>query len=98
MKNLIVVLLLASGYVHASEDLARKNGCLACHNIDNKVIGPSYKDVAKKYQSDKDAVAKLVKKVREGGSGVWGSMPMPPHSHVSESDTKSIVQWILKQK
>ncbi|MCB4810266.1 c-type cytochrome [Methylovorus menthalis] len=80
----------------AAEALAQKNGCLACHSIANKVVGPAYKDVAAKYKGDKTAEAKLITKVKAGGSGVWGPIPMPPNSpHVKDEDIKTIVEWIL---
>ncbi|MCB5205772.1 c-type cytochrome [Methylovorus mays] len=80
----------------AAEALAQKNGCLACHSIANKVVGPAYKDVAAKYKGDKTAEAKLIAKVKAGGSGVWGPIPMPPNSpHVKDEDIKTIVEWIL---
>jgi cytochrome c len=83
----------------AAEALAQKNGCLACHAVANKVVGPSYKDVAAKYKGQKDAEAKLIAKVKAGGSGVWGPIPMPPNSpHVKDEDIKTIVQWILTVK
>lgn len=78
--------------------LAQKNSCLACHQVDKKVVGPAYKDVAAKYKGDKTAEAKLVKKVKEGGKGVWGEIPMPPNSQVSDADIKTIVHWILSLK
>jgi cytochrome c len=80
----------------AAEALAQKSGCLACHSIDKKVLGPSYKDVAAKYKGDKTAEAKLVAKVKAGGSGVWGPIPMPANSpQVKDADIKTIVQWVL---
>ena len=80
----------------AAEALAQKSGCLACHSIQNKVVGPSYKDVAAKYKGDKGAEAKLVAKVKAGGSGVWGPVPMPANSpQVKDEDIKTIVQWVL---
>ncbi len=96
----LVSLLLAgqAGAVDAkaAEALAQKNGCLACHSVQNKVVGPSYKDVAAKYKGDKGAEAKLIAKVKAGGSGVWGPIPMPPNSpHVSDGDIKTIVEWVL---
>ena len=76
--------------------LAQQSGCLACHSIDKKVLGPSYKDVAAKYKGDKGAEAKMIAKVKAGGSGTWGPMPMPANSpQVKDEDIKSIVQWIL---
>jgi len=80
----------------AAEALAQKSGCLACHSVDKKVIGPAYKDVAAKYKGDKGAEAKLIAKVKNGGSGVWGPVPMPANSpHVKDEDIKTIVHWIL---
>ena len=78
--------------------LAQKNACLACHQVDKKVVGPAYKDVAAKYKGDKTAEAKLVKKVKEGGKGVWGEIPMPPNAQVKDEDIKTIVHWILSLK
>lgn len=81
----------------AAEALAQKNGCLACHNVQQKVIGPAYKDIAAKYKGDKTAEAKLIAKVKAGGSGTWGPIPMPPNSpQVKDEDIKTIVQWVLK--
>ena len=80
----------------AGQALAQKNGCLACHSMDKKVLGPAFKDVAAKYKGDKTAEAKMVAKVKAGGSGVWGPMPMPANSpQVKDEDIKLIVQWIL---
>jgi cytochrome c len=78
--------------------LAQKNSCLACHQVDKKLVGPAYKDVAAKYKGDKTAEAKLVKKVKEGGKGVWGEIPMPPNAQVNDADIKTIVHWILSLK
>ncbi|BCM24062.1 c-type cytochrome [Methyloradius palustris] len=80
----------------AAEALAQKSGCLACHSVANKIVGPAYKDVAAKYRGDKTAEAKLIAKVKAGGSGVWGPIPMPANSpHVKDEDIKTIVQWVL---
>ncbi|PKO47966.1 MAG: cytochrome C [Betaproteobacteria bacterium HGW-Betaproteobacteria-22] len=80
----------------ASKALAQKSGCLACHSVDQKVLGPAFKDVAAKYKGDKSAEAKLVEKVKKGGSGVWGPMPMPANSpQVKDADITTIVQWVL---
>lgn len=80
------------------EELAEKSGCLGCHAIDEKVVGPSYVDVAAKYRGQKDAPSVLFKKVRNGGSGVWGTVAMPPNKKVSDKDLKKIIAWILAQK
>ena len=80
----------------AAQALAQKSGCLACHSVDKKVLGPAYKDVAAKYKGDKTAEARLITKVKMGGSGVWGPMPMPPMgAQVKDADIKTIVEWVL---
>lgn len=89
---------LAAGNAAASEKLAQSSGCMTCHAIDRKAIGPGYKEIAARYRNDKSAEAKLVKKVKAGGSGVWGPAPMPPNAHVKEDDIKTIVTWILTLK
>jgi cytochrome c len=82
----------------ASEELAKKNACTACHAIDKKLVGPAYKEVAKKYRDDKGAEAKLAEKVKKGGVGVWGQVPMPPTPAVKDEDVKTLVKWILALK
>jgi cytochrome c len=83
----------------AGEALAKKSNCLACHTVDKKIVGPAYKDVAKKYKGVKDAEEKLIKKVKAGGAGVYGPIPMPPNSpKVSDADIKTLVEWVLAQK
>jgi cytochrome c len=82
----------------AGEDLLKKNGCTACHAIDKKLIGPAYVDVAAKYKGDAGAAAKLAEKVKKGGSGVWGQVPMPPNPQVSDADLKAMIAYILALK
>jgi cytochrome c len=84
--------------VQASQALAEKNGCLGCHSVSDKVVGPAYKDVAAKYKGQKDAAVKLAAKVKAGGSGVWGTVAMPPNPKVSDKDLKKIIAWVLSQK
>jgi cytochrome c len=86
----------ASAAVDAAKakQLAQKYNCLACHAVDKKLVGPSYDDVAKKYKGDSGAEAKLIAKVKAGGSGVWGQIPMPPNN-VPDADVKTLVEWIL---
>ncbi|WP_374402944.1 c-type cytochrome [Niveibacterium sp.] len=92
--------LLASGaaFADAGADLAKTKNCLACHAVDKKVVGPAYKDVAAKYKADKGAEAKLIDKIKKGGSGVWGNVPMPPNPQVNDAEAKQLVQWVLSQK
>ena len=82
----------------AQEALAQKHNCLACHSVDKKVVGPSYKDVAAKYRGDKTAEAKLADKVKKGGVGTWGQVPMPPNASVPDGDVHALVKWILSLK
>jgi cytochrome c5 len=82
----------------SGEQLLQKSGCVACHAVDKKLIGPSYKDVAAKYAGDKDALDKLAKKVKAGGAGVWGQMAMPPHPQVSDADIQAMVKYVLSLK
>ena len=83
----------------ASEDLAKKHMCTTCHVVKGaKTIGPSYADVAKKYAGQKDAEAKLAEKVKKGGQGVWGQVPMPPNAAVPDADVKALVKWVLSIK
>ncbi len=109
MKALLVTLagaaLAASGAAHAvldkaaAEALLKKSGCIACHAVDKKVVGPSYQDVAAKYKAEKDAVAKLSKKVKDGGSGAWpGGIPMPPNAAIPDKDIQELVTWIMTLK
>ena len=91
-------LLAAAGNALASEALAKKYNCLTCHTVDKKLVGPSYQDVAAKYKGDAGAEAKLVAKVKNGGSGAWGQIPMPPNSSVPDADIKILVKWVLSQK
>ncbi len=80
----------------SAEALAKANNCLLCHSIDKKVLGPAYKEVANKYKGDKTAEARLIAKVKAGGSGVWGEAAMPPNSpQVKDEDIKTIVKWVL---
>ena len=82
----------------ANEKLAQSSGCMTCHGVDKKIIGPGFKDIAAKYKGNKAAEADLFKKVKAGSKGVWGDIPMPPNAHVKDEDVKTLVQWILAQK
>ena len=77
--------------------LATKYACLACHAVDKKVVGPSYKEIASKYAGDAEALGKLEQKVKNGSTGVWGQVPMPPNN-VPDADRKALVAWILATK
>ena len=103
MKQIVAAAIAASALVAgnaamANEKLAQASGCMTCHGVDKKIIGPTYKEVAAKYRNDKGAEAMLIKKVKSGGHGVWGSVPMPPNPHVKDEDIKTLVVWILGMK
>ena len=80
----------------ASEVLAKKHNCLACHTLDKKSVGPAYKEIAKKYKGQAGIEAKLAEKVKKGGQGAWGPVPMPPNPQVPDADIKKLVDWVLK--
>jgi len=102
MKPLVIaaaLAIVAALPARASEDLAKKHACVACHVVKGaKTVGPAYADVAKKYAGQKDAEAKLVEKVKKGGTGVWGQVPMPPNPAVPDADVRALVKWVLSVK
>ena len=102
MKVVAVALSVAAATLalpsQASEALAKKHNCLACHATDKKLVGPSYKEVAAQYAKDPAAQAKLADKVKKGGQGAWGQVPMPPNPAVPDADVQALVKWILSQK
>ena len=101
MKSLLTAFLASfvfSGAALADQKLAGSKNCLACHAVGTAVVGPSLKDVAKKYAGDKEAAAALATKIREGGGGVWGAVPMPANPQVNEAEAKKLVAWILSLK
>jgi cytochrome c len=102
MKAVYVAMMAAAGIamagqVQADEALAKAKNCLACHAVDKKLVGPAYKDVAAKYKGDKGAVATLAAKIKAGGKGVWGEIPMPPNN-VTDDEAKKLATWVLSQK
>jgi len=102
MKAVYIAMMAAAGIVmagqaQADEALAKAKNCMSCHAIDKKLVGPAYKDVAAKYKGDKGAVDKLAAKVKAGGKGAWGEIPMPPNN-VTDDEAKKLVTWVLSQK
>ena len=95
---LLCVAAIAAGPALANEELAKKNACTACHAIDKKLVGPAYKDVAAKYKGNAKAQAMLEEKVKKGGVGNWGQVPMPPNASVKDEDIKTLVKWVLSLK
>lgn len=82
----------------ADEALAKSKNCMACHAVDKKLVGPAYKDVAKKYAGDAKAADMLAAKIIKGGSGVWGAIPMPANTQVNPAEAKKLATWVLSLK
>lgn len=102
MKKFSIALMAAAGLMisanaTADEALAKAKNCFSCHNVDKKVVGPSYKDVAAKYKGDAKAVDTLAGKIKAGGKGVWGPIPMPPNN-VTPEEAKKLAAWVLSIK
>ena len=105
MKHLVLTaaaagFALASGAALAqdAQKLLKEKACLSCHTVDKKLVGPAYKEVAAKYKSQKDAEGYLAKKIKEGSTGVWGQIPMPPNSTVKDDEAKVLAKYILSVK
>ena len=105
MKEILALAALATLAVPAlavdetaALDIAKKNGCLACHSLDKKLVGPAWKDVGKKYAGDAAAAEQLAVKVKKGTKGTWGPVPMPPNATVKEADIKTLVEFVLTLK
>lgn len=94
----LVVMTAASAPVLADQALATAKNCMACHAVDKKLVGPSYKEVSAKYAGQKDAADKLAVKIIKGGSGTFGPVPMPANPQVSEAEAKKLAAWVLTQK
>ncbi|MEN3373383.1 c-type cytochrome [Dechloromonas sp. ZS-1] len=102
MKAVYIAMMAAAGVVmagqaQADEALAKAKNCMSCHAVDKKLVGPAYKDVAAKYKGDGKAAATLAAKIKAGGKGVWGEIPMPPNN-VSDDEAKKLATWVLSQK
>ena len=102
MKAVYVAMMAAAGIVmagqvHADEALAKSKNCMSCHAVDKKLVGPAYKDVAAKYKGDAKAPAALAAKIKAGGKGVWGEIPMPPNN-VTPEEAAKLAAWVLAQK
>lgn len=97
--KLIHIVLAATALVSmpafASKELASKNACMACHAVDRKLVGPSFQEVAKKYQGQKEAETALAGSIKKGGAGKWGPVPMPAQAALSEPDAKTLAAWVL---
>ena len=99
MKKITIILftILSATNAMASSDLARSKNCMACHSVNNKLVGPGFKEVAARYNG-KNMEEKLTQKVLKGGSGSWGAVPMPSNNQVTEEEAKTLVRWVLSLK
>ena len=100
MKSIVIAAVVAvgmaaAGTASAQEALAKSSGCLNCHDVATKKMGPAFKEVAAKYKGDAGAPAKLATKVKAGGTGTWGQIPMPPNPSVSDADMKTLIAYVL---
>ncbi len=101
MKRILIATALAvsvSAPAWADQALAQSKNCMACHSVDKKVVGPSFKDIAKKFGGQAGAADMLAQKIVKGSSGVWGPVPMPANTQVSEADAKTLSNWVLSLK
>ena len=101
MKRILIATALAlsaSAPAWADQALAQSKNCLACHSVDKKVVGPAFKDIAKKFGSQAGAADMLAQKIMKGSSGVWGPVPMPANTQVSEAEAKTLANWVLSLK
>ena len=94
----LAALAAVSAPALADQALAQARNCMACHAVDKKLVGPSYREVAGKYAGQRDAIDKLAVKIMKGGSGVWGPVPMPANAQVSEAEAKRLASWLLSLK
>ncbi|MCX7693708.1 c-type cytochrome [Tepidimonas taiwanensis] len=101
MKRALLILAATAavaGPAMADEALAKAKNCMACHAVDKKLVGPAYKDIAKKYAGDAKAADMLANKIQKGGAGVWGAVPMPANPQVNEAEAKKLAAWVLSLK
>jgi len=89
---------LQAGSPQTAEQLTKGSDCFSCHGTDHLIVGPAYNAIAKRYAGQADAASRLARRIREGGSGTWGTIRMPPHPNLTDPQTKEIVQWILSLK
>jgi cytochrome c len=94
----LLAALVATQGAWASPELAQQKTCMACHAADRKIVGPSYKDIAAKYAGQPQAAAMLAERIRSGGVGVWGAVPMPANPKVSPADALKLAQWVLSAR
>jgi cytochrome c len=95
VAGLVATAACAAPDAQRGRTVATANACMGCHAVDRKLVGPSFQQIAAKYKGDAQAQVKLARKVKEGGSGVWGMIPMPAHQSISDADIRAVVDWVL---
>lgn len=98
MKRALLILAASTAVTLpalATEAMARSNNCMACHAIDRKMVGPSFRDISARYAGDNEAVARMATKIQRGGSGSWGAIPMPANPRISDADARALATWSL---
>lgn len=95
MSAALACMLLVAAPARADEKLARERACLSCHAIERKLVGPAFRDVSKRYAGDREAEARLAKKIRTGGAGAWGTLAMGPNPAITETDAQNLARWVL---
>jgi cytochrome c len=95
---IVAGLMASAGSAFADADLLKKHNCVACHSNERKMVGPAYKDIAAKYKGDSGAAEKLAKKIKAGGAGVWGQLPMPPNPQLSDADALTMAKYVMSIK
>lgn len=98
IMTVMTAMTTISAPVLADEALAKAKNCMACHAMDRKLVGPSYKDIAKRYANNPKAVELMATKIIRGGSGVWGAIPMPANPQVSQAEATRLATWLLAQR
>lgn len=91
-------LSLGAATVHADENAAKKRNCFACHALDRKLVGPAFREVATRYAPDREAEARLARRIREGGAGAWGALAMPPQPTIPDAEARELARWVLSLK
>ncbi|WP_223909511.1 c-type cytochrome [Rhodoferax lithotrophicus] len=96
-----VMASVGSAYADDSQDvkeLVQASGCLSCHSVDEKIVGPAFKDVVAKYKSDPDAIVNISQSIKNGSRGKWGRMAMPAHASLSSEELKTLAMWVMTRK
>lgn len=98
LTSFAVAASVSNVYAEDVKELVQASGCLSCHSVDEKIVGPAFKDVVAKYSRDPDAIANITQSIKNGSRGKWGRMPMPAHASLSSEDLKTLATWVMTRK